>query len=57
MKLSTKIDRMDLKVKILEAIGPVTYQVSLPYDGEQLRKAYETLSKKLDELLNIKWED
>ena len=57
MKLSTKIDRSNLKVKILEAIGPVTYQVSLPYDGEQLRRAYETFSKKLDELLNIKWED
>ena len=56
MKLSTKIDRINLKGKILEAMSPVTHQLIKPYDGEKIAEVYNTLYKKLDELLNIKWE-
>lgn len=57
MKLSTKIDRINLKGKILEAMSPVTHQLILPYDGDKISEVYNTFYKKLDELLNIKWED
>lgn len=56
MKLSTKIDRINLKGKIIEAVAPVTHQLAMPYDGEKISEAYNTFYKKLDELLKINLE-
>jgi len=57
MKLSTKIDRINLKFKILDALVPLTNQLNKPYDGEGIILAYNTFFKRLDEILNIKLEE
>lgn len=57
MKLSTKIGRIELKMKIIEAVAPVTHQMAMPYEEGKISEVYETFFRKLDELLNIKQED
>jgi len=56
MKLSTQIARINLKLKIIEAMRPVTHQMAMPYEKGKISEAYETFFRKLDELLNIKQE-
>ena len=57
MKLSTKIGRMELKMKIVEAVEPIAHQMAMPYEEGKISEVYETFFRKLDELLNIKQED
>lgn len=57
MKLSTKITRNEMKIKILEAMIPVTHQFALPYDQKRLSESLEVFRDELDKILNIKWED
>jgi len=54
MRLSTKIRKLEMKQQIIEAMEPLLHQVILPFNGEEIDKAYDTFFKELDKILKIK---
>lgn len=55
MKLSTKIDRVIMKDQILQATSDYAFRYA-KNPASDIEDNHATLSKKLNEILKIKWE-